>query len=149
MGIYKSREKVARFRIELGPAKSAPTDTGSGITFKFGEGKLLPEQGSDSGVLLADLQRALEAKTMPVLPQDKRSVTFAYANIGDNLSRVSGGGFDAKRPGHWTALKLFFGDGDQESQVFLNINARIKRGEFSIKDPDYGDSVLAELAKVL
>jgi hypothetical protein len=46
-------------------------------------------------------------------------------------------------------LKLIFGDGDRESEIFLHINACIKKGQFSMKDPGYGDLALAELAKVL
>jgi hypothetical protein len=46
-------------------------------------------------------------------------------------------------------IKLFFGEGDGESEVFLNLNPTLRQGQFSIKDSDYGDAVLAELAKVL
>ena len=44
-------------------------------------------------------------------------------------------------------MKIFFGD--DEAEVFLNANPVSGKAEFSIKDPDYGDQVLAELAKVL
>src|ERR1039457_2735960 len=46
-------------------------------------------------------------------------------------------------------MKLIFGDGDRESEIFLHINASIKKGQFSMKDPRFGDLALAELAKVL
>ena len=36
-----------------------------------------------------------------------------------------------------------------EGEVFLNLNPATNNAEFSIKDADYGDIVLAELAKVL
>jgi hypothetical protein len=36
-----------------------------------------------------------------------------------------------------------------EAEVFLNTNTVLGKAEFSIKDPDEGDQVLAELAKVL
>jgi len=39
--------------------------------------------------------------------------------------------------------------GDGSSEVFLNLNPALGKGEFSIKDPEYGDGVLQELAKVL
>ena len=149
MGAYVSGGKVARFRIELGPAKAAPAQITSEFTFKFGEGRLLPERGSDSIVLLADLQKALQAKTLPSTPPQKKTVPFPYANLGDNLSQAGGGGLTQDPPGHWTALKLFFGEGDQESQVFLNINSSIRKAQFAIKDPDYGNLAMAEFAKVL
>jgi hypothetical protein len=39
--------------------------------------------------------------------------------------------------------------GAGSSEVYLNLNPVLGKGEFSIKDPDYGDGVLLELAKVL
>jgi hypothetical protein len=52
-------------------------------------------------------------------------------------------GFESLHPPH------SFGEGDQESEVFLNIHPAIRKGQFSMKDPDYGDLVLKELAQVL
>jgi hypothetical protein len=72
-----------------------------------------------------------------------------FVNIGENLSQGVNGGFNVAPPGNWTAIKIFIGEGEQESEVFLNINPVIKKGQFSIKDADYGDLVLAQLAKVL
>jgi len=46
-------------------------------------------------------------------------------------------------------MKIFIGEGEQEGDVFLNLNPVIKKGQFSIKDADYGDTVLAQLARVL
>ena len=142
IGIYNSSGRIARFRIDFGAAELT-----SGV--KSGEGTLLPEPGSDSSVLLADLQKILRAKTAPRVPLSKTSIPFTYVNVGDNLSQAGGGGFSANPPGNWTALKLIFGDGDRESEIFLHINASSKKGQFSMKDPRYGDLALAELAKAL
>jgi hypothetical protein len=38
---------------------------------------------------------------------------------------------------------------DRTFAVFLKFNPVRRKGEFSIKDADYGDEVLRELAKVL
>ena len=149
VGIYNSHGKTARFRIEFESAKFVPGKTAAEFGIKSGEGRLAPEPGSDSSVLLADLKEALQAKAVPQPPRKKISIPFTYVNIGDNFSQARGGGFSGNPPGNWTALKLFFGEGDQEAQIFLNLNARIKKGQFSMKDPDYGDLVLVELAKVL
>jgi hypothetical protein len=46
-------------------------------------------------------------------------------------------------------LKIFLGEGEGEGEVFLNLNPVLKKGQFSIKDPEYGDIVLAQLASVL
>jgi hypothetical protein len=117
---------------------------------KTGEGRLVAEPGSDASVLLSDLKRALEAKASPVKVQRARTLPFTFVNLGENLSQApSGGGFNQNPPGDWTAIKVFVGEGDQEGEVFLNFNQTIGKGQFSIKDPDYGDLVLKQLATVL
>jgi len=57
-----------------------------------------------------------------------------------------GSGFSQKPAGNWIATKAFLAGGDAE--VFLNINPKLGVGEFSPKDPDYANQVVAELAKV-
>jgi hypothetical protein len=42
-------------------------------------------------------------------------------------------------PGNWTAIKVFIGEGEQEAELFLNINEVSRKRQFSIKNPDYGD----------
>jgi hypothetical protein len=42
-----------------------------------------------------------------------------------------------------------FGEGEQESEVFLNINTEARKVRFSMKDEDSRDLVPAELSKVL
>jgi hypothetical protein len=55
-----------------------------------------------------------------------------------------------KQPrGNWTPMKIFIGEREQEGEVFLNLNPVLQKGQFSIKDPDYGGIVLARLAEVL
>lgn len=41
--------------------------------------------------------------------------------------------------GNWTALKIFLGQGEEEGEVFLKINTKIRKGQFSMKGLDYGD----------
>jgi hypothetical protein len=77
------------------------------------------------------------------------TLLFKYVSFGENQSRSLDGGFFTKPPGNWRPGKIFIGHGEQEGEVFLNINPVLKMGEFSIKDPDYGDVVLAQLASVL
>jgi hypothetical protein len=71
--------------------------------------------------------------------------------LGTSLSRQSGenvigGSFTSSKPGNWIAVKLFLADG--EGEVYLNINPAIGQGEFTTKDPEYGEVVLRELASV-
>src|SRR5262249_8196085 len=91
IGTYNSLGKIARFRMDFGAAESTPGNSG----VKSGEGTLLPEPGSDSSVLLVDLQKALRARTAPKVPLTKTSIPFTYVSIGENLSQARGGGFNA------------------------------------------------------
>ncbi|HLO05791.1 MAG TPA: hypothetical protein VK198_04085 [Terriglobales bacterium] len=148
-GTYTAQGKTARFTIALAPAKRIEGKDSTDSPMKVGQGKFVGEPGSDASVLLADLKKALEAKTLPTKPKRVSVLPFTFVNIGDNLSQAANGGFNGKPRGHWTAMKIFIGDGEQEGQVFVNYNLATKKGQFSIKDPDYGDLVVAELAKVL
>jgi len=144
---YTSQGKTARFRIELGPAKDFEDE--HGFPVKVGDGRFVSEAGSDATVLLADLQRALEAKTVPNNTPRNASLSFIFVNLGENQSQAPRGGFNDMPPGNWTVMKILIGEGNREAQVFLNINPKIRKGQFSIQNPDDGDLLLAELAKVL
>lgn len=146
---YTSQGKTARFRIEFGPAKASDAKDSGDFPFSVGKGRIVAEPGSDASVLLADLQKALEAKRQPPKREKIQSLPFTFVNIGTNMSQATGGGFFAKPPGHWTATKIFTGEGENEGEFFLNINPAINKGQFSIKDADYGDIVLSQLARVL
>jgi hypothetical protein len=130
---YTSQGKTAKFIVELGAGKAAENSPLPNL--KFGQGRLVAVKGSDASSLLEELKRALEAKQLPANVVRAPSVTFTYADLGEQ--------------DHWRMIKLFFGEGDGESEVFLNLNPTLRKGQFSIKDSDYGDAVLAELAKVL
>ncbi|QOY90658.1 hypothetical protein [Paludibaculum fermentans] len=151
LATYTADGKTAKFRIELGPAEALAADPNNKAAseFKFGKGRLVPQPGSEPAALLAALQKTLEAKAPPKPVKHKSALPFEYVNLGAHLAQLPGGGFGEKSNGHWTAMKLFLGKGEQESEVFLNLNPKLRKGQFSIKDPEYGDLVLAELAKVL
>jgi hypothetical protein len=142
LATYEAQGKVAKFRIELDrplPSRSAGVD--------FGSGKLIREPGSDPSVLLSRLKKVLEAKTLPKTIKKSDSLAFEFAIIGRHLSHAKDGGLNAEPPGEWTAIKVFL-SGD-EGEVFLNLAPALGKGEFSIKDSDYGDFVVAQLATVL
>jgi len=146
---YTSQGKVARFIIELGRGKVSAASDARDFPIKTGEGRFISEQGSDASVLLVDLQKALEAKKLPKLVPRSISLPFTFAILGERQSQAPGGGFNDKPSGNWTAMKIFIGQGKQEAEVFLNFNLATRKGQFSMKDPDYGDLLLGELAKVL
>ena len=147
--LYRSRGRLAKFGIEFGPTRSVEGKDAKDFPMGTGEGRFVAEAGSDATVLLADLQKALEAKAIPRNVQKVQALPFTFVNFGDKLSQAPRGGFNADPPGGWTAIKIFMGEGEQEGQVFINFNPTIGKGQFSIKDADYGDIVLKQLATVL
>jgi hypothetical protein len=147
---YVSQGKIARFRIELGPGKKDESnDREPGEpSVTIGTGRFVAEPGSNASILLGDLKKALLAKSLPSNVQRVPSVPFTFVSFGDRLSPAPGGGMHANPPGKWTVLKLFLGEGQNESQVFLYLDPTEGKGQFSIKDADYGDLLLIQFAKV-
>ena len=144
LATYSASGKIAKFRIEFQETKPAGDKD---FSFSFGKGKLLSEAGSDPSAFLQTLKKALEAKNLPAHVQRAKELPFEFALLGVHQSRSPDGGFSDKPPGDWRAMKIFFGD--DEAEVFLNANPVIGKAEFSMKDADYGDRVLEELAKIL
>lgn len=163
---YEAEGKTARFQIKLAlkpPRGNAP--------FVMTDGLLYREPGSDATVLLRDLARALEAKAAPKGVAKQEKLPFEAAILGQAMSRSDGertvvgsatpdsapgsgngassvaGSFSTEPRGSWITSKLFLADG--EGEVYLNLDPAGGVGEFSIKDPEYGATVVKELAKVL
>jgi hypothetical protein len=144
---YSQGSQTAHFQFDLGPLTPLGKTQGLG----FGHGKFTAVDGSQSGPLLLALKTALEAEHMPHSVVRAKNLTFDYADLGNDMSRSQDGSFSSKPPGNWRATKLFLAPlgADDDIEVFLNLNSAMKKGEFSIKDADYGDHVLLQLAKVL
>jgi hypothetical protein len=139
---YVADGKTARFDIELTTARP------SGQTpFAFTKGKFIAVPNSDASDLLMALQKTLQAKTLPSNPVRVAELPFSAVILGDHVSHSPNGGFAVKPPGNWTSIKLFLGK--DSAEVYFSFNLVLGKGEFSIKDPEYGDGVLQELGKVL
>jgi len=139
---YVAEGKTARFDIEITMARP------SGQTpFAFTKGKFIAEPNSDASGLLVALQKTLQAKNLPSNTVRVAELPFNAVILGDHVSHSPNGGFAVKPPGNWTSIKLFLGNGS--SEVYFNFNPVLGKGEFAQKDPEYGDGVLQELAKVL
>jgi hypothetical protein len=139
---YVADGKTARFDIELTIAHRSGQ-----IPVAFTKGKFIAVPNSDASGLLAALQKTLQAKSLPSNAIRVAELPFDAALLGDHVSHSPNGGFAVKPPGNWTTIKLFLGK--DSSEVYLNLNPVLGKGEFAIKDQDYGDGVLQELAKVL
>ena len=145
-GTYTSGGKVSKFIIEIGPAKAFNEKD---FQMSSGSGKFLSQSGSEPGVFLANSAKALQAKKVPTNVHRVEIVPFDYVILGQHQSRSSDGGFGDSPNGNWTAMKIFLGEGENVGEVFLNFNLAMGKAEFSIKDSDYGDFVISQLAKVL
>jgi hypothetical protein len=139
---YVAEGKTARFDIEVTMARPSGQ-----LPVAFTRGKFIAVPNSDASGMLLALQKTLQAKTLPSNTVRVDELPFAAVILGDHVSHSPNGGFAVNPPGNWTAIKLFLGGGS--SEVFLDLNTVLGKGEFSMKDPEYGDGVLQELAKVL
>ena len=141
---YQAHERVAKFGLQFkkGPMEGKPAMAGV-------EGKFVAIAGSEDSVLLPDLAKALQAKKIPRNSIRIPELPFDGMVLGEAESRNFHGGYSENPKGDWITMKIFLPKGGDDGEVFLNLNPIQGQGEFSFKDSDYGDYVLAELAKVL
>jgi hypothetical protein len=138
-----------KFEIEIGKATSG----GDGqFDFSFAPAAIVRRAGADCTQFLASLAPALGFSGDVPQPEPTSRLEASVTILGKNQSRANAnaqiaGAFVGNPPGPWLVTKLFLADG--EGEVFLNLNETDGFGEFSIKDPDYAELVVTELAKVL
>lgn len=147
LATHESQSGVARFKIRIALKKA----TGD-LPVAFSRGAFLREKDSQPAGFLKLVATALEATDERKAKPKVDSLEFMAAMLGENLSRGSGpdlfaGGFTSTPAGNWIATKVFVADG--EGEFFLNLNPKEGIGEILMKDPEYGDIVLAELERVL
>lgn len=142
---YQAGGKTAKFKLEFKQTRRVAGE----MPLTWGEGKFLAVTGSDNTILLQDLKKALDAKHVPQKSRRVAELAFDAVILGEKQSRDSSGGYSSNPAGDWITIKLFFPKGGDEAEVFLNLNPVLGKGEFSIKDSDYGDYLLREFAKVL
>ena len=92
------RERQNRFRIELGASQPLDDKESKQFDIQSGHGKLVAEPGSDASILLNDLKKALEAKTLPTKVQRANTLPVNFVSFGSHQSQAPGGGFNAKPP---------------------------------------------------
>ena len=144
LAAYTDESGITKFRIELDPPVKS-----SDVLMSSGKGRFLAEAESNPILLLEALKKALQAKHMPTKARKTDVLLFDYIIVGENQTRLADGGFADKPKGTWTAMKIFLSHGKDEGEVYLNIDAVDHQAELSIKDSEYGDAVLQELANVL
>jgi hypothetical protein len=142
---YEAQGKTARFRVEI--SEGATSHEQFPITSI--DGKFVADKDSDDSVLLEDLKKILQAPRPALRSRKVSELLFNGVILGRNYGRDATSGYNAEPAGNWTVMKIFLPKGGDDGEVFLNINRIDGKGEFSIKDSDYGDYVLNALAKVL
>lgn len=138
---YSDGTSTTKFQMALNHATSASNGL---LASGRGEFSSVPE--SDPTPLLDTLKKTLQAKHSPSNVQKAESLPFEFSQLGDNQSRTPDGAFHNDPKGNWTATKLFLAN--DQAEVYFSFNPVIHKAEFSIKNPDYGDRLLAEFAKV-
>jgi hypothetical protein len=143
--VYQAGGKTARFRVQF--IQGAPF--GDKDQFVSAEDKFLAVAGSDNTALLQNLKKVLEAKHLPTKTPRVSELAFDAAVLGLHQTRDPSGSFGDNPPGDWIATKIFLPKDGDDGEVFFNFNPVLGKGEFSLKDPDYGDYVLEAFSKVL
>lgn len=121
----KSREGTP---ITWGEATILVADRGEGVKFLDSIGRAFK------------LNAPAERTRQPLEPWK-----FNTAVLGDGMNREPQGGFSGQG-GSWSATKWFLERDGFSSEVFFNYNLKEMKGEFSEKDPDYREDLLAVLA---
>ena len=144
-----SHGKTARFRLEFGFRPPLDKDSPKDFEMYPASCKFIAVPGSENSALLEDLKNTLEAEEMPRNVNRIPELSFEAVVLGLKQTQDPDGGYSSNPPGNWIAAKIFFPNGDDAAEVFLNLDPTDGKGEISIKDADYGNDVLRELAKVL
>ena len=146
LATFTKNGRTARFAVEFEPEKSL--DSQAGMRIRSGRGSFIADPRSDNRELLAELKAALAAHTIPKQSIRVRELPFTFVFLGENDELGNDGGLVGSATGKWVGAKLFLGP-RQETEMFFNFEKPGGKAEFSMKDEEYGDDLLAELAKVL
>jgi hypothetical protein len=132
--------------VSCGPDKflvNLITPAQQGERFAFTTGRFCRYQKADARQCLESIARALEAKKIETPRERSECLPFQAAILGQDLNH----NLSSDPPGTWLAAKLFVADG--EGELYFNLSPKTGEAEISIKDSEYGDIVVRELAKVL
>ncbi|MDP3238376.1 MAG: hypothetical protein Q8N26_36620 [Myxococcales bacterium] len=139
-------------KVRLGMKAPKATDS----PFSFSELRLSPLDRASSTRFVAAVAKAFLVPVPAVAPKPKKlvPVKLATAVLGQGMVREgAGGGFSVpakgETPGTWTTTKVFFEKDAQYAEVFFNVDLEAGVAEFSEKDADYRDGLLALLSRAL
>jgi hypothetical protein len=130
-----------------------------GVKAKSGQGRqpvawgqaVISVDNREAGGRFVDLfARVFQGKTPKpaTQPGALKPLSVNTAILGQNQKRNEGGGF-SDEGGGWTATKWFLETDGHYGEVFFNYNLERRQGEFSEKDEEYADDLVAILASAL
>jgi hypothetical protein len=140
-------DKIARFQIALQPTYTYVTV--DKMMLPVLDGDFVAVARSQNSVLLKRLKVALGATHLPRSSKKIRRLPFTAVVLGENQSRSNDDAYADDPPGNWISIKMFLPAGGDRAELYLDINPVEGVGEFSMKDSQYGDYLLAAFAKVL
>lgn len=139
-------------KVRLGMKAPKATDS----PFSFSELRLSPLDRAASTRFVAAVAKAFLVPVPAVAPKPRKlvPVKLATAVLGQSMVRDGlGGGYSSpakgETPGTWTTTKVFFEKDEQYAEVFFNVDLEAGVAEFSEKDADYRDGLLALLSRAL
>lgn len=150
MAVYGEGEDETKFVIDIrGPddkqdGLDGKAEAGGSISFSRGSFRHVP--GSRPARFFEELAKAIAANAPSASNAKLDTLPFGMAFLGAATARLPGGGF-GRGPGDWYPTKLFLGE--EAAEVYFNFNLISGEAEFSMKDSDYGNTVLSELSKVI
>jgi len=152
MATYGDNESKTQFVLEFQAERKRAIDEkgsavlGDSIGMSFGRGTLRHVPGSHPAMFFEELGKALAASAPKLSNAKQDALPFDVAFLGRPAARSPGGGL-GPGPGDWHTTKLFIGQ--DEAEVFFNFNLVSGEAEFSIKDEEYGNTIVFELSKVI
>jgi hypothetical protein len=114
----------------------------------FGKIMIAPTTSEAGARVITHLAKALATKAPAAKPGGVlQAIKVPVAVLGSGIGKLDNG-YGGK--GTWDATKLFCSAGEIDAaELFFNISLSTKQGEFSEKDTDYNEDVVACLAIVL
>jgi hypothetical protein len=135
-----AQPRAAMFTVGVHP-KSA-----KGGQIAWGEATIQVPNRDEGVKLVEQMSNAFQQKSPPLRePQALQAWKFNTVVLGEGMKREPQGGFSPER-GDWSATKWFLERDGFSAEVFFNYSLKERKGEFSEKDPEYREHLLAALA---
>jgi len=125
---------------------SSKSSDGGGLS-AWGKAVLIVRDGESGARFVEAFSKAFSGRVPTVVKRRPVPVplTISTAILGQNMNRDRGGGFSAAAGG-WTATKWLPEYDGLAGEIFFNYNLAERQGEFSEKDADYADDLVAIFA---